>query len=187
MGGTVTNLTGSKDQRVGGGRAGQPRDRLGLLSEGGRGTGQASTPPQRADTTGTPLTMNRAAASPSNPVIPVMGGMLPGGGRAHAEAKEGNMRGFEINNITEKMKLKMTTPSKKVKTVSNPRRKKTLAGSPLPKRLNHKTRAQYSPLKNLLNQTADNSHNKKNNFELLLKSWEHLSTNNLTPAVFRKA
>ena len=115
-----------------------------------------------------------------------MGGMLPGGGRAHAEAKEGNMRGFEINNITEKMKLKMTTPSKKVKTVSNPRRKKTLAGSPLPKRLNPKTRALYSPLKNLSNQAANNSQDKKNNFNLLLNSWELISSKNLTPAVLEK-
>jgi hypothetical protein len=188
VGGTMPSLTGTPGLMAGGGRAGLTRDRCGLPLEGGRGTSQACTPPQRAATTGTPPTgtpptLNRGVASPSSPVV---GGILTGGAWAHAEAKEENIRCLEMNANADKMKSKMTTPSKKVKTVSKPRRKKTLAGSPLPKRLNPKTRALYSPLKNLSNQAANNSQDKKNNFNLLLNSWELISSKNLTPAVLEK-
>ena len=91
-----------------------------------------------------------------------------------------------MNIKEDRLKMKMTTPSKKVETVSKPRRKKTLAGSPLSKRLNPKTRAQYSPLKNLSSQAVNNSQDKKKNFNLLLNSWELLSSKNLTPAVLEK-
>ena len=96
------------------------------------------------------------------------------------------MPSLEKQDNEDKLKMKMTSPSKKVKTVSKPRRNKTLAGSPLPKRLNPKTRAQYSPLKNLLSQAVNNSQDKKKNFNLLLNSWELISSKNLTPAVLEK-
>ena len=136
----------------GGGREGLTKYRPGLPLEGGRWTSQTCTPAQRADSTGTPPTLNRAAASPSSPV---MGGILTGGGQTHAEAKEEKIRNLEMNINNDKMKLKTTTPSKKVKTVSKPRRNQTLAGSPLIKRLNPKTRALYSPLKNLSSQAVN--------------------------------
>ena len=115
-----------------------------------------------------------------------MSGILTGGWQTHAEAKEEKIRNLEMNVNDDKMNLKMTTPSKKVKTVSKPRRNQTLAGSPLIKRLNPKTRALYSPLKNLSSQAVNISQEKKQNFNLLLNSWELLSSKNLTSAFLEK-
>ena len=148
----MPSLTGTLSLRTGGGSRSLSRDRPGLPLEGGRGTSQTCTPAQRAESTGTPPTLNRAVASPTSPV---MGGILTGGGRTHAKAKEEKIRNLEMNVNDDKMKLKKTTPSKKVKTVSKPRRNQTLAGSPLIKRLNPKTRALYSPLKNLSSQAVN--------------------------------
>ena len=48
-----------------------------------------------------------------------MSGILTGGGQTHAEAKEEKIRNLEMNVNEDKLKLKMTTPSKKSKLCPN--------------------------------------------------------------------
>ena len=108
-----------------------------------------------------------------------------GGGQPCTRVKE-QITIFEKKKHEDKMKMKTTTPENLVKIVTKQTRRPSLAGSPTLKRLNAKNRAKYSPLKNLRSQAVKDSQVKKENFSLLLNSWENLSTTNLTPAMFEE-
>ena len=76
-----------------------------------------------------------------------------------------------------------------VKTVSSHRRQTIAKNSPVSKnlkRLQPRAVAKIAPGLNSSHQKPNYSPRKSVNFQQLVSKWEHLSTNNLTPAVVKK-